>query len=277
VPGDAPDKLAKALDRGADALIVDLEDAVRPERKDAARAAVADWLRGVPPGARVWVRINPGPAGHADARAVVGPGLRGVCVAKAGSAAELATLSDVLAAAEAAVGLPTGTGEVAPLLETAAAVLAAAEIARAPRVTRLQLGEADLCAELGIEPGPDARELLWIRSQAVLASAAAGIGPPVGPVWTDVADLDGLRACTVALRRLGFRGRACIHPAQLAVVHEVFTPGAAEVAAARDVLARFEEAAARGLGVCVDARGRLVDEAVVRSARRVLATLPPPG
>ncbi|WP_155371238.1 HpcH/HpaI aldolase/citrate lyase family protein [Catellatospora vulcania] len=294
VPGDNPAKLAKALTVGADALIVDLEDAVPPGGKDAARAAAADFLAGMiavsgpevrsdpasgpetaisaqGAGPRVWVRVNPGELGHVDAAAVVGPGLAGLCVAKTESVQQLSALDGVLAGLERAAGLAVGATKVVPLLESASAVLAAAAIARGPRVARLQLGEADLAADLGVTLGPDERELLWARSQAVLASAAAGIAPPVAPVSVNFRDLDALRTSTLALKRLGFRGRSCIHPAQLPVVHEVFSPTGAELAAARDLVARHEQALRDGSGVCLDAHGRLVDEAVVRSARRLLA------
>ncbi|MBB5873375.1 citrate lyase subunit beta/citryl-CoA lyase [Allocatelliglobosispora scoriae] len=266
VPGDSPAKLAKALTVGADAIIIDLEDAVPPPGKAAARAAVAAFLR-ISSGPQLWVRVNPGPLGHEDARAVAGPWLAGICVAKTLSAAELVELDGVLSDAERLVG---GVAAVVPLLESASAILAAPSIALAPRVARLQIGEADLAADLGVTLGPDERELLWARSHVVLASAAAGIEPPVGPVSTNFRDFDALRESTVALKRLGYRGRACIHPAQLVVVHEVFTPTAAELAAATEVVARHAEALASGSGVCVGADGRLIDEAVVRSARRLL-------
>ncbi|MDP9867019.1 MULTISPECIES: HpcH/HpaI aldolase/citrate lyase family protein [Streptosporangium] len=269
VPGDQPDKLAKALGRGSDSLIVDLEDAVLPAHKAAARTAVAGWLRGLGPGGpEIYVRVNPGQDGHEDLRAVALPGVRGVCVAKTESAAEVAAVDAVLSEAEAAEGLPAGSIEVCPLLESAGAILAAPEIARAPRVSRLQIGEADLRADLGVETGPDERELLWARSQVVLASAAARLAPPLAPISTDFRDLDALRASTVALKRLGFRGRTCIHPAQVAVVNEVFTPTEEELVRARDLIARFEEA---GTGVVTDAQGRMVDEAIVRAARRLLS------
>ncbi|MFI5429814.1 aldolase/citrate lyase family protein [Aeromicrobium sp. UC242_57] len=147
-------------------------------------------------------------------------------------------------------------------------MLRAAEIAAAPRVHRLQVGEADLRADLGVTLGPDERELLWVRSQIVVTSAAAGIAPPIAPVSTDFRDLDALRASTEALARLGFVGRACIHPAQVAVVNDVFTPSAEAIAEAEEVLAAL---AAAGSGVAVDSRGRMLDEAVARQARRVLA------
>ncbi|MFC7240989.1 HpcH/HpaI aldolase/citrate lyase family protein [Catellatospora aurea] len=305
VPGDSPTKLAKALTVGADALIVDLEDAVPPAGKDAARVAVAAFLgmiaasgqnlRSDPSSGpetaisaaasvradaggssaadrpRVWVRVNPAVLGHLDAAAVVGPGLAGLCVAKTESVEQLSALDEVLAGRERAAGLAVGSTKVVPLLESAAAVLAAPAIARGPRVARLQLGEADLAADLGVTLGPDERELLWVRSQVVLACAAAGIAPPVAPVSVNFRDPDALRTSTLALKRLGFRGRACVHPAQLAVVHEVFTPTEPELAAARDLVTRHEQALRDGSGVCLDAHGRLVDEAVVRSARRLLA------
>ena len=225
VPAAAPEKLASALTGGADAIIVDLENAAAPSTMESAR----DWLCSGPRG-NIWVRVNPGEQGHLDARAVVSPALTGLCVAKTGSANELAALGTVVASAEEAQGLPLGHVAVAPVLDTAAAVLAAAEIARAPRVARLQLGEGNLRAELGVMPGPDERELLWVRSMVVLASAAAGIEAPLAAASVEVHDLDALRVSTIALRRMGFRGRACVDPAQVPVVNEVFTPGAAEPA-----------------------------------------------
>lgn len=262
VPGDAPDKLAKALGRGADALIVDLEDAVPPTGKDRAREGVRGWLEALDPGpVQVWVRVNPGPLRAADVRAVAtAPALTGLCLAKTETAAELADIDALLTSLDSGAAL-------VPLLESAAAVLAAPAIAAAPRVRRLQVGEADLAAELGVVPGDDERELLWVRSSVVLASAAARVDPPVGPVSTDFRDLGRLRASTEALRRLGYAARACIHPAQVPVVNAVFTPSPAEVDRARELVARFDAA---GGGALVGPDGRMVDEAVVRRSRRLL-------
>jgi citrate lyase subunit beta/citryl-CoA lyase len=273
VPGDQPRMLARALDRAADAVIVDLEDAVPPAAKATARAEVARWLRSLEVGdeTEIWVRINPGPSGHDDTIAVVGPSLTGVVVAKTESPDELVALDEVLRGAEAAAGLASGTVAVVPLLESAAAVLAASSIAGAPRVRRLQLGEADLRADLGLPPGDGETELLYVRSHVVLVSAACGLTPPVAPVSADFRDLDRLRASTIELARLGFVGRACIHPAQVAVVNEVFTPTPDEVDRARAVVARFEHAIGSDNGVVLDEDGRMVDEAVVRQARRLLA------
>ncbi|WP_436775842.1 HpcH/HpaI aldolase/citrate lyase family protein [Yinghuangia sp. YIM S09857] len=274
VPGDRPAMLDKALSRGADAVIVDLEDAVPAAGKDAARAAVAAWLSAVePPGdIQIWVRANPGVLGHDDARAVVAPALRGLCLAKCSGPDDVFAVDDVLASAERDAGLPRGHVSLSPILEDAAAVLAAPGIAKAPRVVQLQLGEADLCAQLGLEPDADGRELVGVRTQILLASAAAGIRPPVGPVCTDYRDEAALRRSSEALRRMGYRSRACIHPSQIAPVHEAFTPSGARIEAARRLVERFDAALASGRAVVTDDDGTMVDEAVVRRARALLAS-----
>ncbi|GAA1793893.1 CoA ester lyase [Actinomadura chokoriensis] len=266
VPGNAPAKLGKALTRGADALIVDLEDAVPPDGKDAARRAVAAWLGSGPDtgGAELWVRVNGDAARDEDVRALAGlTALTGLVLAKTEDAGHVAAVAGLLA----------DLGDVAtllmPLLETAGAILDVRGIARAPRVHRLQMGEVDLAADTGLDPGPDEAELAFARSMTVLASAAAGIRPPVGPVSPVTADPEALAESTDRVRRQGFVGRACIHPAQIPVVHAAFTPSARDVARAEDVLARFESA---GSGVALDAEGRLIDAAVIRLARRTLAT-----
>lgn len=264
VPGNDDAKLERILERGADEIIIDLEDAVAPKEKDRARDITRIWLHDLPvlDSVGVWVRVNPGQLREADVRAMAGaPALTGFVVAKTENVDELHDLDRLLAS----VGSTAG---VVPLLESARAVLRASEIALAPRVRRLQVGEADLRADVGITAGPDERELLYTRSHVVLASAAAGIRPPIAPVSTNFRDLDAFRASTVELARLGFVGRACIHPAQVAVANDVFTPAADEVEAARRLVGRWEFA---GAGVAVDDDGRFVDEAVVRQARLVLA------
>ncbi|HEX9711531.1 MAG TPA: CoA ester lyase [Actinomycetota bacterium] len=259
VPGDQPEKLAKAAARGADALIVDLEDAVPVGRKAEARATVAAWLRERPRAPVVWVRVNADELLGEDVAAIAGDSPDGVYLPKCSSVAEVDRLVRALGEADVPV---------CALLETAAGILDARAIASHPRVTRLAIGEADLSAELGIDPSPDERELAPMRAMVVLASAAAHLEPPVGPISTDFADLEALRASTVALKRMGFGGRAAIHPAQVAVINEVFTPTPDEVTRARELLERFE---ASGGGVVTGGDGRMVDEAIVRAARRTLA------
>lgn len=272
VPGNRPGLFEKAAAGPADALILDLEDAVPVGEKDRARQDVADFVRSrdvVSSGAALWVRVNPGPLGRVDLEAVCVPGLSGVVLAKA-TAEDILAAGAVLDAQEATRGMRPGAVALCPLLETPAAIVDVEHIAGLPRVERLQVGEADLSAELGIEQGPDGLELLWVRSRVVVASAAAGIAAPVAPVTTDFTDLATLRRSTEALRRMGYRGRACIHPAQLDVVNAVFTPSEEEVRRARDLVAQFEASQQAGSAVFVDADGRMVDLAVVRSAQQVL-------
>lgn len=264
VPGNDESKLGRILERGADEIIVDLEDAVAPKDKDQARDLTRIWLHDLPvlDNVGVWVRVNPGALRDADVRAMAGaPALTGFLLAKTESVEELLDFDKLLASLGS-------TAAVVPLLESAGAVLRAVDIALAPRVARLQVGEADLRADVGITTGPDERELLYTRSHVVMASAAAGIKPPIAPVSTNFRDLDAFRASTVELARLGFVGRACIHPGQVVVANDVFTPSEEEVEAAKRLVGRWEFA---GAGVAVDDDGRFVDEAVVRQARLVLA------
>jgi len=273
VPAISADKLAKVFSRGADAVIIDLEDAVPIARKGEARAAAAEWLAtlgsGGLAGPEIWVRINAGAAGLEDISAVWCSALTGVCVPKVSAPDELAPIQarfhDLRTGASAA-----RAPMLLPLIETALGLVSVAEIARVDGVARLQLGEVDLGAELGVEAGTDDAGFLMARSQVVLASAAAGIGPPVGPVSVDFGDLAQFRTSTVALRRLGYRSRACVHPAQVTVANQVFVPAEAEIQRAREMVRAFDEAMAAGTGVWRGPDGIMVDEAVVRAARRLL-------
>ncbi len=277
VPGDRPDLLARAPGRGADALIIDLEDGVAASAKQSARGVLARWLESSASAApaEIWVRVNPlGPAAGTDTErdlaVAVAPGVAGICLAKCQDPAEAERLAGLIDQAEARAGLAAGSVRVSALLESARGWLAAPAIAAARRVDRLQLGEADLLAELAMTPGPDEIELVALRTHVVVASAAARLEAPIGPVSVNFRDLSLFRTTTMRLRRLGFGGRATIHPAQLPVVNEVFTPSQAEVESARAIIERFEAATSAGTGVIVAADGAMVDEAVVRAARNVL-------
>ena len=269
VPGDRRDWMAKAAGRGADAVILDLEDGVAPAKKDEARVAVAEFLAQAPTGPQWWVRIN-GAHPAEEIAAVVQPGLTGLVV----PGADLDRLERVHQAvhdAEQTTGIETGSIRLIAMLETAGAVLRAEQVARAPRILRLGLGEADLAGELRLQPGWDRQELWPLRSSVVLASAAAGIAAPVGPVETTLGDPDLLEATSRIQLRQGFRARTAIHPEQLATIHAVFTPSAEELAAAREVVSRWEQAARIGAGVVLGPRGQMLDAAVVRAAREVVA------
>ncbi|MFI5908960.1 aldolase/citrate lyase family protein [Dactylosporangium sp. NPDC051541] len=182
-----------------------------------ARPASLDDVAPIGPGG--WVRLPAGEPGLRATRAVVTPGLAGVCAPAAASASELAALGAALAEAEEAAGLAIGQVPVIPVVETAAGLLAAAELARAPRVARLLLGEAALVRELRLTPGPDERELLWPRSMVVAASAAARIGAPLADICPD---RDRFAESCAGLARLGFGGRICADDHQLKLAAEIF-------------------------------------------------------
>ena len=224
----------------------------RRRAKIEARRTLSDFLPGP---AETWVRVNNHPDLLADDVAA-SAGAAGIVLAKA----EPETLSQVVSI----TSLP-----LTPLIETAVGLLAAEEMASVTGVERLAIGEADLSAELGVTPGDDGVELLYARSKLVVASAAAGIDAPTGPVYTDFRDEDGLRRSTEALARLGFGSRPAIHPAQVRVINEAFTPTPEQLVAARELIEAFEEALAAGAGAAAS-DGVMFDAAVVRQARRVL-------
>ncbi len=261
VPGDRPDRFVKAVDSGADVVILDLEDAVAPSRKEYARRAVAEFLTQPHP-VPVTVRVGElaGPELLADLEAVArAPGLSGLRLPK------VQAPGDVV---EVARRLDTPT-ELYCLLESAVGVESAYQIARAhPWVTGIGLGEADLRADLNVT---DDAGLAWARSRIVVASAAAELGPPAMSVYPNVADEAGLAESCRLGRRLGFLGRAALHPRQLPVIVEAFRPSPAEVERATELLAALEEAELRQSGTVVLPDGRFADRAMVAAARRTVA------
>jgi citrate lyase subunit beta / citryl-CoA lyase len=256
------------LERGADALILDLEDSVATQNKATARELVGRWLLEHPGSTpSVWVRVNAATVEADIASFTVAPA--GVMV----PGAEPALLHDVdalLTARERAWGAPEASIQVIPLIETARGLLAAVELAGTRRAVRLAIGRADLAAELGLGIDPEGPEFRSILLDIVIASAAAGISAPLAPTSTDFRDLAALRSSTDQLMRLGYRGRTAVHPAQLAVINEVFTPSADEIERARALVEAFERSEQAGSGVTTDDRGRMVDVAVVRAARELL-------
>ena len=267
VPGHRPERVAKAMTAGADAVVIDLEDAVPVDRKaDARNVAVrvlSDRVVGQN-GPQLWVRINPptSDAGKDDVAALVGVPADGLRVPRAEEPEDARLVAE-------RTGLPLQL-----LLETAVGLTRALELASShPGVVGIGLGEADLAADLLVDRDEG---LSWARGAVVVAARAAGLTSPVQSAWTDVADLAGLRASCRSGRAAGFFGRSVVHPRQIEVVHEVYTPGPDEVAAAREVLRAAEEAASRGEVATLDASGRFVDPAVVSRARVVLSRVPAP-
>jgi citrate lyase subunit beta/citryl-CoA lyase len=250
VPGNRPERFAKACAAGADAVIVDLEDAVPRSDKLAARMALAGWLSPAHP---VLVRINSADSEwFRDDLAVCGlPGVAGVVLPKAEHADDLAAV--------AGAGAPA----ILPLIETARGMWNGAELARSPRVLRLLFGAIDFSFDLGISEGYE--QLLHFRSQLVLMSRVAGIAAPVDGVTVDLDDPARVREDAVRARALGFGGKLCVHPKQVVPVNSAFAPSSAELAWAARVMAAAD---VDGAAVAVD--GKMVDRPVILIARQML-------
>lgn len=266
-PADRPERFEKALDAGADAVVVDLEDAVAASRKAEARMSLAAFaeawaLRGTAaPAVQVRVNARGAEAHDADVAAVAAlPAAFGIRLPKTQSAEDVAT---VRAAAPGRA--------VHALLESALSVERAFEIAQAG-VASIAAGEADLRAEIGVPAGRAGEPgLAWSRARVVNAAAAAGLPLPLMAVWADVADLEGLEQSCRAGRALGYAGRTAIHPRQIEVIRRVFTPGPDEIERARRIVERVRTAAADGTGAFVLDDGTFIDVAMVKAAERVLA------
>lgn len=269
-PADRPERFEKALDAGADAVIVDLEDAVAPSRKASARASLTEfaeaWASRGAAAPAVQVRVNArGARTHDEDVAAVAdlPAVFGIRLPKTQSA------DDVAAVRAAAPGR-----EIHALLESALAIERAFEITQAG-VASVAVGEADLRAEIGVPAGREGEPgLAWSRARVVNAVAAAGLPLPLMAVWADVADLGGLEASCRVGRALGYAGRTAIHPRQIEVIRRVFTPDADEVERARRIVERVRTAAADGTGAFVLDDGTFIDIAMVKAAQRILDAAP---
>ncbi len=273
-PGNVPRRVAKALGSDADAVILDLEDAVPPDSRPEARETISRAIQAHRPDHRiVFARTNPvGSADfEADLDAVVRPGLSGLKLPKTNGAHEIREVDERLRVLEEQRGMDAGSVVILPTLETAAGVLEARAIAGASdRVWCLSFGAEDYAASTGCETTPEGIELLYARSHIAACSAAAGLLPPIDTVFADIDDLPGLYRSSRASRALGFQGKSVVHPKQIGPVHEVFTPTSSQVAAARRTIEIAQDAARRGIGALRD-DGRLVDEAMVRRATALLA------
>lgn len=266
-PADRPERFGKALDAGADAVIVDLEDAVTASRKEDARRALGafaeEWSARGAARPAVQVRVNAiGSRWHDDDLAALGalPAEFDVRLPKTQAAA------DVQAVRAALPGR-----RVHALIETPLAVERAYEIASSV-VASIGAGEADLRSALGIPAGTAGElGLLYSRSRLVNAAAAAELPSPLMAVWADVADLDGLEQSCHQGKALGYAGRTVVHPRQIAVVRRVFTPTPAEVERAQRMIDRVAAAAADGAGAFVLDDGTFIDIAMVRGAERIVA------
>lgn len=284
VPGDSERKLARGASFPADALILDLEDSVAPERTSVARGMVRAYLDAQPDRARqqLWVRINPlgTPAALLDLAAVVGGAPDGILLPKPDSAADVVRLGHYLSALEAREGLaPGGIGIIPIATETAAALFTLGSYAGcSARLRGMTWGAEDLAAALGAagNKGPagawDAPFEL-ARSLCLAGAVAAGV-QPLDTLHADFRDLTGLAEVSRQSRQAGFTGRLAIHPDQVEPINAAFSPDAAEVAHAERVIAAF--AASPGTGV-VALDGMMLDMPHLKQARRVLTMVPAGG
>jgi citrate lyase subunit beta/citryl-CoA lyase len=276
VPADSERKLAKAASAGADAVILDLEDSVLPERKPAARALAIDYLRKPPNDTPVWVRINDLDSGELlkDLRAVVSSRLTGILLPKIRGPEDVLKTTHYLEALEESAGIAGAAIRILPIItETPSAVLRMGELVRAPagRLSGVSWGAEDLSSALGAGD-PRLSNGAWrplyeqARSQCILAAHALGV-EAIDTVYVDFRDPEGLRIACESSRYDGFTGRFAIHPDQVAVINQAFTPSAAELELARRIVAAF----GAGAGA-VSLDGKMYDIPHLKAAKRLLNT-----
>jgi len=272
-PGNNMRMIAKSGDRGADAVILDLEDSVPIPDKETGRLFVRDALADVAAGgSQVYVRINALSTGLADDDLawIVRPGLSGIVQPKAERASDVTDLCARLDALESEHGVNAGTVRVVPLIETALGVENAGDIAGASeRVVAVAFGGVDFSRDMGVELTPQGAELAYPRARIAVAARASGV-LAIDTPCLQVRDDDRLTADTRAARQLGFRGKLLIHPSQVDTVNELLSPSDNDVAYARKVVDAFEAARAKGLGA-ISLDGKMIDVANFQQAKDVLA------
>jgi citrate lyase subunit beta/citryl-CoA lyase len=275
VPANQRRMLDKLNGLPADGFILDLEDTVPADQKANARAMAAECMAKVP-GNKCWIRVNPLPTGylHEDLAALVGmPGLAGFVCPKQDTSAETCAIDGMLASLEIRKGLKPGTTPIIVMIESAAGVLSAREILSvAKRIESVIYagGEnGDMNVSLGATWTSEGPEMMFVRQLTFVAARAVDIKCPLDGVYSNIRDLEGFKRDTLLSKRLGYRGRAVIHPSQIEAANEIYTPSAAEIDYSTRVVKAFEEALARGTAsTTVD--GKLVDVAMVKTARLVL-------
>lgn len=276
IPGNRVDWMRKAGQYGADALVLDLEDAVPPREKAAAREMVGDFISEGTATSPLFVRVNDLSTAEclADLRVIVRPGLTGVVLPKAEHRDDIVFVDRLLGYLEQEAGMEPGSVLLNPLVETAPGIHFAYEIAAASnRVAytgALAPRGGDVEASIGYRWSPEGEETLTLRSQVLLAVRAAGVPNPMCGLWTDLDDIDGLRAFARRNRALGYEGMIVIHPGHLDVVHEIFGPSDVELEHYRAIVAAMAAAEAEG-SAAARLDGELIDIAALKNARANLA------
>ena len=270
-PGNHPRKVEKVFEVGADAVILDLEDAVAVAEKAATRATVTAAL-GRERRALGYVRVNGLDTDFAwgDFAAVIGPGLDGIVLPKVETADQVRTADWIMAQLEREAGLAVGSVDLLPIVETGLGLHNIEAIAAAgTRVKRVSFGAGDFTRDMNLVWTGGEDELAYARGRIVLASRAAGIEPPIDSVFIDLKDRANLERSARRAHEFGFQGKLCIHPDQIGPVNEVFTPDAAEVERAEKIIAAFRAAEAAG-SASIQVDGYFVDYPIVEKAQRVL-------
>lgn len=281
VPGTKTEWLAKAAQAGADAAILDLEDAVPDSGKADARNGVVTALRRHQTSTHeqepaLFVRVNPLNTwdGADDMRAVALPGLHGIVLPKVDRPEDVHAADRILTWCEREQGLPVGSVALVPLLETARSLREAyAVAAAAQRVAYLGAltgDSGDVARAIGYRWSSHGTETLTLRSRVLLDARAAGVEHPVAGLWTQLDDLTGLRTFAEQNRSLGYEGMVAIHPAHVPIINDVFSPDSEELARWERLIAAVEQAQACGEGA-VSFEGQMVDEAMAATGRHILA------
>jgi citrate lyase subunit beta/citryl-CoA lyase len=270
LPGSEPKYFINAALHGPDAIILDLEDSVHPAEKDAARTLVRNTLRAVDFGScERMVRINQLPLGLQDLAEIIPEAPDLVLIPKVETPDQVAEADRLMRELKVSYGIDRPIW-LMPILESALGIENAFAIAMvSPNVAALTIGLEDYTADLGVAKTLEGSESQYARTRLVNAAKAAGI-QAIDSVFSDVGDLAGLRHWGENSRALGFEGMGCIHPSQIPVVHEAFAPSQAEIEKALKIVAAFEEAQQRGLGV-VSLGSKMIDSPVVERARKLVA------
>jgi citrate lyase subunit beta/citryl-CoA lyase len=270
-PGNHPRRVEKALTLDADAVILDLEDAVATAEKVATRAAI-DAALTRPRTGLLYVRVNAADTEfcYGDLVAIVRPGLDGIILPKVESPATLSTIDWLLLQLERELGLGEHSIDLIPIIETARGLTHLdAILASGTRVKRIAFGAGDFTLDVNMQWQRDEAELAYARARIVTASRAAGLEAPLDTVWVDLQDSEGLETSARAALAYGFQGKMCIHPNQVPVVNRVFTPSEDEIAFAERVVAAFAKAEAEGVA-SIQLDGKFIDYPIVYRAQRLL-------
>jgi citrate lyase subunit beta / citryl-CoA lyase len=269
-PGNHARRVEKALTLAADGVILDLEDAVAISEKAATRPIVIEALA-KPRTGKLYVRVNALTTEwcYADIVAVVQAGLDGIILPKVEHGHELRTADWLIGNLERERGLANSI-DLIPIIETALGISSLSSICRSgTRVRRLAFGAGDFTLDMGMVWTRNESELLPHRAACVMESRAAGMEAPMDTVWADLRDTEGFVASARHAAALGFQGKMCIHPDQIAATNAAFSPDEAAVAQARRIVAAFDKAEAEGLA-SIQLDGQFIDYPIVQRARRVL-------